>query len=127
MTPVLENNKRLIIKKDKVICKAKITPKDFKNPESESVNSVARFFVYEPEFCGVATLKEGDKDNVRDAIHIAESKMERQYYKFILHFLKYEKSAFESVLPQLDAMIEKNTRNIESITKHILDVVASMD
>ena len=125
MTPVLENSKQLIVKKDKVICKAKVTPNNFKIPDS--INSPARFFVHEPEFVGVATLKEGDIDNVREAIHIAESKMERQYYKFILHFLKYEKSAFESVLPQLDAMIEKNTRNIESITKHILDVAASMD
>jgi hypothetical protein len=126
MTPVLENSKQLIVKKDKVICKAKVTPANFKNPDS--VTSPARFFVYEPEFVGVATLKDGDTDNVREAIHIAESKMERQYYKYILSHFKAEKAMLEnSIIPELNAMIEKNTKNIESINNHILDIVASMD
>jgi hypothetical protein len=126
MTPVLENSKQLIVKKDKVICKAKVTPANFKNVES--VTNPARFFVYEPEFVGVATLKDGDTDNVREAIHIAESKMERQYYKYILSHFKAEKTMLENtILPEINAMIEKNSKNIESINNHILDIVDSMD
>lgn len=126
MTPVLENSKQLIVKKDKVICKAKVTPANFKTPDS--INSPARFFVHEPEFVGVATLKEGDTDNVREAIHIAESKMERQYYKYVLSNFKAEKAMIENtIIPEIDAMIEKNSKNIESINNHILDIVASMD
>lgn len=126
MTPVLENSKQLIVKKDKVICKAKVTPENFKN--MDSISSPARFFLYEPEFTGVANLKDGDTDNVREAIHIAESKMERQYYKYILSHFKAEKAMLENTaLPTLDAMIEKNTKNIESINNHILDIVANMD
>ena len=126
MTPVLENSKRLIVKKDKVICKAKVTPDNFKN--ADSVASPARFFMYEPEFVGVATLKEGDIDNVREAIHIAESKMERQYYKYILSHFKVEKAMLENtILPEIDNMIKKNSKNVESINNHILDIVDSMD
>lgn len=126
MTPVLENSKRLIVKKDKVICKAKVTPDNFKN--ADSVASPARFFVYEPEFVGVATLKEGDIDNVREAIHIAESKMERQYYKYILSHFRAEKAMLENtILPEIDNMIKKNSKNVESINNHILDIVDSMD
>ena len=126
MTPVLENNKQLIIKKDKVICKAKVVQANFKNPCP--MNSPARFFVYEPEFIGVATLKDGDTDNVREAIHIAESKMERQYYKYILSHFKAEKAMIENtVLPEINAMIEKSSKNVESINNHILDIVASME
>ena len=126
MTPVLENSKQLIVKKDKVICKAKVTPDNFKN--TDSVASPARFFVYEPEFIGVATLKEGDTDNVREAIHIAESKMERQYYKYILSQFKAEKDMLENtILPEIDNMIKKNSKNVESINNHILDIVDSMD
>ena len=126
MTPVLENNKQLIVKRDKVICKAKVTPDNFKNPDS--ISSPARFFIYEPEFVGVATLKEGDTDNVREAIHIAETKMERQYYKYILSHFKREKAALENtIIPTFDAMIKKCSKNIESINNHILDIVANMD
>lgn len=125
MTPVLENSKQLIIKKDKVICKAKVTPNNFKNPNSFST---ARYFIDDPEFVGVATLKDGDTDNVREAIHIAESKMERQYYKYILSHFKAEKAMLENtVIPEINAMIEKNSKNIESINNHILDIVASMN
>ena len=124
MTPVLENSKQLIIKKDKVICKAKVTPNNFK----KEYFSTARYFIYEPEFVGVATLKDSDTDNVREAIHIAESKMERQYYKYILSHFKEEKAILENkVLPEINAMIKKSTRNIESINNHILNIVASMD
>lgn len=126
MTPVLENSKQLIVKKDKVICKAKVTPNNFKN--ADSIASPARFFVYEPEFVGVATLKEGDIDNVREAIHIAESKMERQYYKYILSHFRAEKAMLENtILPEIDNMIKKNSKNVESINNHILDIVDSMD
>jgi hypothetical protein len=84
--------------------------------------------MHEPEFNGVATLKEGDTDNVREAIHIAESKMERQYYKYVLSNFKAEKAMLENtIIPEINAMIEKNSKNIESINNHILDIVASMD
>ena len=126
MTPVLENSKQIIVKKDKVICKAKVTQANFKNPGP--ISSPARFFVCEPEFVGIATLKDGDTDNVREAIHIAESKMERQYYKYILSHFKAEKAILENtVIAEINAMIEKSSKNVESINNHIIDIVASMD
>lgn len=126
MTPVLENSKHVIVMKDKVICKAKVTSDNFKN--QDSISSPVRFFLYEPEFVGVATLKDGDTDNVREAIHIAESKMERQYYKYILSHFKAEKDMLENkALPEINAMIEKSSKNVESINNHILDIVANMD
>lgn len=127
MTPVLENIKQLIVEKDKVICKAKVTSNDFKY--KDSVSNPARFFAYdEIEFVGVATLKDGDTDNVREAIHIAESKMERQYYKYILSKFKEEKDVFENkIIPDIDIMIKKSSKNIESINNHILDIIDSMN
>ena len=54
--------------------------------------------------------------------------MERQYYKYILSHFKAEKDMLENkVLPEINAMIEKSSKNVESINNHILDIVASMD
>jgi hypothetical protein len=133
MTRILDDNKNVIIKKNKVICKVVIEDVLFNKNKNVNVNSPERFFksperfFIEPkEFVGVATLKEGDTDNLRDAIHIAESKMERQYYKYILHCFKEEKEHLSRYINSIDVCIKKNTNNVESIDSHIKDIVNSM-
>lgn len=124
MTHVLDDKKQVFVKKDRVICRATIDSNDFNNPYP--LKCPARFFFDSHTFEGVAVLKEGDVDNVREAIHIAESKMERQFYKFVLSKFKIEKKMIESSKNELDAIIEKTNKNIEAIDRHIVDIANSL-
>ena len=127
MTRILDDNKNVIIKKNKVICKVVIEDILFNKNKNVNVNSPERFFIEPKEFIGIANLKEGDTDNLRDAIHIAESKMERQYYKYILHCFKEEKEHLSRYINNIDTCIKKNADNVESINNHIKDIVNSME
>lgn len=126
MTRILDDNKNVIIKKNKVICRAVIEDVLFKRNEHFDIKSPERFFIEPKEFVGIATLKEGDTDNLRDAIHIAESKMERQYYKYILQCFKKEKEYLSRNAIDIDTCIKKNADNVESINNHIKDIVSNM-
>lgn len=127
MTRILDDNKNVIIKKNKVICRAVIENVLFKRNEHFDIKSPERFFIEPKEFVGIANLKEGDTDNLRDAIHIAESKMERQYYKYILRCFKEEKEILSRHIVDVDTCIKKNADNVESIDNHIKDIVNSME
>lgn len=124
MTHVLDDKKQVFVKKDRVICRATIGSNDFNNPYD--LKCPARFFFDERTFEGVAVLKEGDPDNVREAIHIAESKMERKFYKFVLSRFKVEKRMLENSMTDVETAIEKNARNVKAIDKHIVDIVESL-
>ena len=124
MTHVLDDKKQTTVKKDRVICKAHIEAKDFTKLYDN--RCPARFFIEGKTFIGVAIRKDGDEDNVREAIHIAESKMERQYYKYILACFKKERTGLSEFERDIDECIAKNKRNIESINKHIIDIVDSL-
>ena len=124
MTHVLDDKKQTTVKKDRVICKAHIEAKDFTKLYDN--RCPARFFIEGKTFIGEAIRKDGDEDNVREAIHIAESKMERQYYKYILACFKKERAGLSEFERDIDECIAKNKRNIESINKHIIDIVDSL-
>lgn len=124
MTHVLLNNKRVDILRDQVIVSSYVDSECFDNPYD--VSSPARLFFEGETFIGVARLKDGDTDNVREAVHIAESKMERQYYRFIASRLKKEKREVTASLEKIDKVITKAERNIESCTRHIKDIAKNM-
>ena len=124
MTHVLKDKKSVDVQKDRIVVHAVVEYSDFDNPYL--VTSPARFFENAKLFEGIARLKDGDADNVREAIHIAESKMERQYYKYVLNCFKTERHILDNAEKDIDDMIRKNSNNVESINKHILDIVENM-
>lgn len=137
MTKVLEDNIKIIVKDDRVICKAEICEGDFAirpssihkgNLDSRINIALAQAFRNKCiTFKGEAVRKEGDADNVREAIHIAQSKMERQYLKFVSKHFRNLSEGFESNAKDFKKLEEKYARSVEAVTEHIKDICNSLE
>lgn len=136
MTKVLEDNIKIIVKDDRVICKAEIGEGDFSirpllhngNPDSKINIALAQAFRDKCiTFKGEAIRKEGDADNVREAIHIAQSKMERQYLKFVSRYFRNLSKGFENNAKEFKKLEEKYARSVEAVTEHIKDICNSLE
>lgn len=73
-------------------------------------------------FVGVARLKEGDIIDVKTAMCIAETKMERSFYKFQLQSVKLGLKNLEEHKRHAENCIAEYNRNIETCTNHIIDL-----
>lgn len=132
MIPALEKNKRIDIQKDKIVVKARVEISDFDMHDRIQRLIIDLLMDVEDcsdskEFFGIARLKEGDKDNVREAVHIAESKMERQFYMFVASGFRKKKQKALDFIDLITKEIQKANNNIHSIGLHIVDIVENMD
>ena len=73
-------------------------------------------------FVGVARLKEGDNTDVKTAMYIAETKMERSFYKYKLQSVKLGLKYIEDNKQNLENRIAEYDRNIKACTNHIIDL-----
>ena len=73
-------------------------------------------------FVGVARLKEGDNTDVKTAMYIAETKMERSFFKYQLQSRKLELKHIEDNKQYLENRIAEYDRNIKACTNHIIDL-----
>lgn len=73
-------------------------------------------------FVGVARLKEGDNTDVKTAMYIAETKMERSFFKYQLQSRKLELKHLEDNKQYLENRIAEYDRNIKACTNHIIDL-----
>lgn len=73
-------------------------------------------------FVGVARLKEGDIADVKTAMYIAETKMERSFYKFQLQSVTLGLKDLEEHKRHVEKCIAEYNRNIEACTNHIIDL-----
>lgn len=92
-------------------------------------NDIRRFFLDNNThtFVGVARLKDDDEINIENAKNIAQSKMERQFYKFINKCLLEEKKTITEHMKYIDNQISKTKHNIKSISNHIMDIAYPKD
>ena len=131
MTKVLEDNIKIIVKDDRVICKAEIGEGDFlMNRYYPEKTNFALSQIFKDKyitFKGEAVRKEGDADNVREAIHIAQSKMERQYLKFVSKYFRNLSESFESNAKDFKKLEEKYSRSVDAVTSHIKDICNSLE
>ena len=122
MTYVLDKTKSVNITGNEITVTAQVRVSDF-NKKIGAGFVPSTYFTEEPvTFYGKAILKDGDKPNVVEAIHIAEGKMERQYYKYILSHVKREQKILSDYIAFLDNIKDKTESNINSITNHITDI-----
>lgn len=122
MTYVLDKTKSVDITDNQITVTAQVRVSDF-NKKIGAGFDPCEYFTEEPiTFYGKAVLKDGDTSNVQEAIHIAEGKMERQYYKYILSHIKREQKILRDYLAFLDNIKDKTENNISSITNHITDI-----
>lgn len=121
MTYVLDKTKSVNITGNEITVTANVKASDFN--KATNAFDPSTYFTEEPvTFYGKAVLKDGDKPNVVEAIHIAEGKMERQYYKYILSHVKREQKILSDYVSFLDNIKDKTENNISSITNHITDI-----
>ena len=112
--PIQTNPKKslsAILKSEKVF--------HFYNNETTVVCTSKMFGV---TFVGVARLKEGDNTDVKTAMYIAETKMERSFYKYQLQSIKLELKCIEDNKQYLENRIAEYNRNIKACTNHIIDL-----
>lgn len=127
MDKVLKKRKTVTVMNDTIVVTSKVAAEDFDEKEFCEPSCLARYFIVEKEFYGIARLKDGDKDNVRKAIYIAESKMERQYHKYILKCIKLEIKETRKFLNQITDMRSKYKNIVSAINNHIIDIAKHMD
>lgn len=132
MIKALEENKKIEVNNDKktVTVRATISAIDFDDwistEQDNFFNSNARFFVQPMTFVGIARLKLNDSDNVEEATHIAISKMERQYYKYIRNCVNSEIKYLNTQLNNLKEKSTKTENTINRINSHIVNIVGKM-
>lgn len=73
-------------------------------------------------FVGVARLKEGDNTDIKTAMYIAETKMERSFYKYQIQSVKLGLKDLEEHKRYAEKCIAEYNRNIEACTNHIIDL-----
>lgn len=132
MIKVLEENKKIKIEAGRIIVSATITYDCFENLKDKNGHAICFLGCDDEEyengitFTGIATLKDTDTSNELEATRIAETKMERSYYKFIRRYQKkiikiasknlefYKKS-----LANTEDNIKKTNTHIESICERL--------
>jgi hypothetical protein len=83
------------------------------------------FFNYPIEFVGVARFKSDDEYDIKKATYVAESKMERQFHKFICRFyFNVAVSAFEDAIKYL-GFAKEASHNIDKTDDHIKEITGS--
>ncbi len=123
MTYVLDKTKSVDITDNQITVTAQVRVSDFNKKIGAGFDPSTYFTNKKPvTFYGKAVLKDGDTSNIQEAIHIAEGKMERQYYKYILSHVKREQKILNDYLALLDNIKDKTENNISSITNHITDI-----
>lgn len=128
MIQVLEKNKTIYINSEKktVTVRATINAVDFTDwiyaEQEEFLNSDAHYFPGNQTFVGVARYKDNDDVNVENAIHIAQSKMERQYYKYIKNNVKAEVKTISNYLNSLENKLKKTESTVRRIDSHIINI-----
>lgn len=132
MIKALEENKVIEVNESKhtVTVRATVSAINFDDwistEQDNFFNSDARFFVQPQTFVGVARLKHDDLNNVEDATHIAISKMERQYYKYIKNCVNSEIKYLNTQLNKLKEKGTKTENTINRINGHIVNIVGKM-
>lgn len=132
MIKVLEENKKIKVEAGRIIVSATITYDCFENLKDKNGHAICFLGCDDEEyengitFTGIATLKDADTSNELEATRIAETKMERSYYKFIRRYQKkiieiasknlefYKKS-----LANTEDNIKKTNTHIESICERL--------
>ena len=134
MEKALRDNINIIIKKDRVICKATICQDDFYSRdrfhgECNNTNyAISRAFRGGAvTFEGIAVRKEGDEDNVRKAIYIAQTKMERKYYDYLRRHFKKLNKQFKDMAEEFKQFEDKYAQNVNTATDHIKDICDSLE
>lgn len=132
MIKVLEENKKIKVETGRIIVSATITYNCFENLKDKNGHSICFFGNDEEEyrngitFTGIATLRNGDTSNELEATRIAETKMERSYYKYIRRYQKNmikgasERLAFfKKALANSEDNIKKANSHIEAICERL--------
>lgn len=128
MNTILNKNMKVEMNQDKncITVISTINIEDFYCTESydNNNNDIRRFFLdcNTHTFVGVARLKDDDEIDIKTAKNIAQSKMERQFYKFINKCLLEERKAIIERMRYIDNQISKTKHNIKSISNHIIDI-----
>lgn len=125
MIKVLEDNKKIIKAKEKnwIIVTAKIDMSCFTGKDKDAH---APFFALPKTFKGVAKLKDGDSNNEVEAIRIAESKMERAYYKYIRKCQKELIESIEKYSEYMHGCLTRTERNISHANSHIEEICSRL-
>lgn len=132
MIKVLEENKKIKVEDKKIIVSANITYDCFENLKDKNNHAICFFGSDEEEykngitFIGIANLKDTDTSNELEATRIAETKMERSYYKYIKRcqkdIVKYTSKRlafFKKALANSEDNIKKANSHIEAICERL--------
>lgn len=127
MIKILEENKEIFRDEENKCIKvtATINAASFVMMSDRDKHSL--FFDAKPiTFEGIARLKEGDADNEVEAIRIAESKMERNYYKYIKRSQIYLIKETEAFSERIKKSLAKSEMNISKANSHIEEICSRL-
>lgn len=123
MLKVLELNKKTVIEGGKITVYSEIKRSDFNECGSDKDFHSIFFSYCKPViFTGTAILKDGDKNNEVEARRIAETKMERAYYKYIKKCQKKYIKVYTETLSKLTKSLAKTETNIKKADSHIEEI-----
>lgn len=123
MLKVLELNKKTVIESGKITVYAEISRGSFIDCGSDKELHQVFFFCNKSvTFTGTAILKDGDKNNEVEARRIAETKMERAYYKYIKKRQKKYIKVYTETLNKLTKSLARTETNIKKTDSHIEEI-----
>lgn len=120
MIKVLEKNKNVVIEDGKITVSAVISIGSFNGCDKD--NHSMFFTMFPVKFVGVATLKDGDTNNEVEATRIAESKMERAYYRYIKNCQKECIKNCTNILNKMTKALTRTETNIKKTNSHIEEI-----
>lgn len=123
MLKVLELNKKIIIEEGKITVSSEIKRESFAECGRDRDNHSLFFSSSKPvTFTGIAVLQDGDESNEIEAERIAETKMERAYYKYIKKCQKNNIKNYTESLNKLTAALTRTETNIRKTNSHIEEI-----
>ncbi len=128
MIKVLEENKKIKVETGRIIVSATITYDCFENLKDKNGHAICFLGCDDEEyengitFTGIATLKDTDTSNELEATRIAETKMERSYYKFIRRYQKKIIKIASKNLEFYKKSLANTEDNIKKTNSHIKSI-----
>lgn len=123
MLKVLELNKKTVIEDGKITVYSEIKRESFIECGRNNKDNHSMFFSLEPiTFTGTAILKDGDENNEVEAKRIAETKMERAYYKYIKKCQKRYIELYTETLNKFTEALARTETNIKKTDSHIEEI-----